>query len=119
MAPGRRDRQSTRMRRRYTREQRSRLLELVTGGDLTVPEAAAQVGVTSSAAYNWVAERRKMGRPRAVPREPAPTFVRLIPSNTPDTSIVVRVGGTEVHVRRGFDADLLQAVVATLAEGPR
>ena len=36
-----RERQSTRMRRRYTKEQRTQLVDLVAVGDVTVPEAAA------------------------------------------------------------------------------
>jgi transposase-like protein len=104
------------MRRRYTSEQRSQLLELLAGGDVTVPEAAARLGVTSSSAYNWVAESRKPRRPRSARPEAAPTFVRLMPSAAADSSIVIRVAGTEIHVRRGFDSELLQAVVASLVE---
>jgi len=95
------------------------LLELVADGDLTVPEAAARLGVTTSAAYNWTAGRRKLRTRSAGRRMPAQTFVRLVPSAAADPSIVVRVGGAEVHVRRGFDGELLQAVVAILAEGAR
>jgi transposase-like protein len=104
------------MRRRYTSEQRTQLLKLVADGDLTVPEAATQLGVTTSAAYNWTAGSRKL---RTAQRRTAPTFVRLVPSAPADSSIVVRIGGAEVHVRRGFDGELLQAVVAALAEGAR
>jgi transposase-like protein len=110
------NRQSTRMRRRYTSEQRTQLLKLVADGDLTVPEAAARLGVTTSAAYNWTAGSRKLRTGR---RMAAPTFVRLVPSAAAAPSIVVRVGGAEVHVGRGFDGELLQAVIATLAEGAR
>ncbi len=117
MVQGRKDRQSTRMRRRYTREQRSRLLQLLTGEGVTVPEAAAKLGVTTSAAYNWVAEARRLGKPEGARRMAAPTFVRLVPSGTADSVIVVRVGDAEVHVHRGFDGELLQAVVATLVDG--
>ena len=45
--------------------------------------------------------------------------MRLVPSAAVNASIVVRVGGTEVDVRRGFDGELLRAVVATLSEAPR
>lgn len=119
MVQRREDRQSTRMRKRYTREQRSRLLQLLTGDGVTVPEAAAKLGVTTSAAYNWVAATRKLGKPEGTRRMAVPTFVRLVPSATADSGIVVRVGGAEVHVQRGFDGELLQAVVANLAEGTR
>jgi transposase-like protein len=105
------------MRRRYTSEQRTQLLKLVADGDLTVPEAAARLGVTTSAAYNWTAGSRKPRTASAGRRMAAPTFVRLVPSAAADPSVVVRVGSAEVHVHRGFDRELLQAVVATLAEG--
>jgi len=104
------------MRRRYTREQRAQLLDLVAVGDVTVPEAAARLGVTSSAAYNWVAERRRLARPSGARLAASPTFVRLVPGAAADSSIVIRVAGTEIQVRRGFDGELLQAVVASLVE---
>ena len=120
IAATRKDRQSTRMRRRYTREQRAELVELVAGGDMTVPEAAAKVGVTLSSAYNWMAEDRKLRKPSAGGRALAPTFARLVPSAcAPDATVTVRVGDAEIQVGRGFDRELLQAVVATLAEGGR
>ena len=106
------------MRRRYTSEQRTRLVDLVASGDVTVPEAAARLGVKASAAYNWVAEGRKLGKPSTARSAAEPMFVRLVPSAVADASIVVRVGGAEVQVRRGFDGELLRAVVATLAESP-
>jgi transposase-like protein len=108
------------MRRRYTREQRAELVELVAGGDMTVPEAAARVGVTSSTAYNWMAEERKLRKPSAAGRARKPTFVRLVPSAcAPNATLTVRVGDAEIQVGRGFDRELLQAVVATLAEDGR
>ena len=108
------------MRRRYTKQQRAELVELVTGGDMTVPEAAAKVGVTSSSAYNWMAEDRKLRKPSATGRARKPTFIRLVPSAfAPDATVTVRVGGAEIQVGRGFDRELLRAVVATLAEGAR
>jgi transposase-like protein len=108
------------MRRRYTKEQRAELVELVAGGDMTVPEAAARVGVASSAAYNWIAEARKLRKPSAAGRARKPTFVRLVPSAfAPDATVTVRVGDAEIQVGRSFDRELLQAVVATLAEGGR
>ena len=104
------------MRRRYTREQRAQLVDLVAGGDLTVPEAAARLGVTSSAAYNWVADSRKLRRRSTSQRVAGPTFVRLVPRAAADATITVRVGEAEIQVRRGFDGELLQAVVASLVE---
>jgi len=116
MARAGRDRHSTRMRRRYSREQRTQLIELVTSGKATVFEAATRLGVGESAAYNWMAESRK----QRVPRTAAPTFVRLVPSvYAAEATIAVRVGDAEIQVRRGFDGDLLRAVVTTLSEGTR
>jgi transposase-like protein len=105
------------MRRKYTSEQRTQLIDLVAKGT-TVVEAAKSLGVGESTAYNWAAESRKSREPTTAPQK-APTFVRLMPSAAVNASIVVRVGGAEVDVRRGFDGDLLRAVVATLSEGPR
>ena len=68
------------MRRRYTREQRIQLVELVTSGNATVVEAATKLGVGVSAAYNWVAESREVRRPSTTRHVAAPTFVRLVPS---------------------------------------
>ena len=108
------------MRRRYTKEQRAELVELVTGGDMTVPEAAARVGVTSSAAYNWTVEARKPRKASPAGRSRKPTFVRLVPSAfAPDATVTVRVREAEILVGRNFDRELLRAVVATLAEGAR
>ena len=108
------------MRRRYTKEQRAELVELVAGGDMTVSEAAARVGVTSSVAYNWMAEDRKLRKPSAAGRARKPTIVRLVPSACAlDATVTIRVGDAEIRVGRGFDRQLLQAVVATLAEGER
>ena len=107
------------MRRRYTKEQRTELVDLVAGSDVTVPEAAAKLGVTSSAAYNWVAESRKQRGRNALRRVTGPTFVRLVPSAATDATITVRVGEAEIQVRRGFDGELLQAVVASLGEVAR
>ena len=86
---------------------------------MTVPEAATRLGVTTSAAYNWVAASRKTPKPSGAQPPAGTAFARLVPSAAADSGMVVRVGGAEVLVRRGFDGDLLQAVVATLAEGTR
>src|SRR5664279_1927723 len=120
MAPSCRDRQSTRMRRRYTSEQRSQLIELVASGNATVVEAATRLGVGQSAAYSWIAESRKPLEPSTAGRGAAPTFVRLVPSaDAAAATIGVRVGGAEIRVSRRFDGELLRAVVAALAEATR
>jgi transposase-like protein len=119
MAPPCRDRHSTGMRRRYTSEQRTQLIELVASGT-TVVEAATRLGVGKSAAYNWMAESREPREPSTGGRVAAPTFARLVSSaDAADAAIAVRVGDAEIQVRRGFDGELLRAVVATLAEDRR
>ena len=112
-------RHSAGMGRRYTKEQRTQLVDLVAGGDVKMSEAASRLGVTPSVAYSWVAESRKLGKRSAAKRAAGPTFVRVVPSAAVDATIAVRVGGAEILVRRGFDGELLQAVVATLVEGTR
>ena len=115
------------MRKRYTSEQQSALVDLVTAGGATVSEAAVKMGVTKSTAYGWMKEaapgrqgrtnadsRAGSGRPQ--PLVP-PTFVRLVRAGDLGTTVSVRVGGAEIEVRRGFDADLLRAVVQALREG--
>lgn len=47
----------------------------------------------------------------------APRFVRVVPSREAGAAITVRVGATEIEVWRGFDADLLRAVVEALGSG--
>ena len=114
------------MRKRYTGEQRSALVDLVTAGRATVSEAAAQMGVTASTAYNWMkqaaaapmrqgAEQRALSRRRR--RLVPPTFVQLVRTGDLAATIDVRIGSAEVQVRRGFDADLLRAVVEALRGG--
>jgi transposase-like protein len=105
------------MRRKYTSEQRTQLIDLVATGT-TVVEAAKSLGVGESTAYNWAAKSRKSREATTAPQK-APTFARLVPSTAVDASIVVRVGGVQVDVRQGFDGELLRAVVATLSEGQR
>ncbi len=112
------------MRRRYTRKQRSKLVELVAGGNATVAEAASKLGVGESTAYNWVKQDltdARGVRKRPVPRSVAggdsrPTFVRLVSSTALDVGVGIRVGGAEIQVRQGFDGELLRAVVKALAE---
>ncbi|HEX4116478.1 MAG TPA: transposase [Solirubrobacteraceae bacterium] len=115
------------MRKRYTGEQRRALVDLVTDGRATVSEAAARLGVTASTAYLWVkqaaaaAPRRRGAEKRDPSRSGAqlvpPTFVQLVRDGDVAAPIAVRVGNAEVQVRRGFDADLLRAVVQALEGG--
>ena len=115
------------MRRHYTGEERSELIELVTTGQTTVAGAAKRLGVTASTAYHWVkeagagppgrrsAERQGLSRKTMPPI--SPTFVRLVRAGDLAARIAVRIGGAEVEVQRGFDAELLRAVVEALRGG--
>ena len=115
-----------RMRKRYTNEQRSTLVDLVVAGRATVSEAATRIGVTAPTAYRWMKQaaatprRRGAERPgrsrRRRPRVP-PTFVQLVRAGDLAATIAVRVGSAEVEVRHGFDAGLLRAVVEALGGG--
>lgn len=112
------------MRRRYTGEQRSALVDLVTARRASVSEAATRLGVTASTAYQWMklasagAPRRRGAEQRAPSRKKRqlvpPTFVQLVRTDDLAATIAVRVGSAEVQVQRGFDADLLRAVVQAL-----
>jgi transposase-like protein len=106
------------MRRTYPKSKRDELIRAVTTRGEPVAAAAGRLGVVTSTAYNWVRAsgrgsetlRRRLGEDR-------PAFARLVAAGTADAALVVRVGGTEIEVRRGFDAELLQAVVAALHGG--
>lgn len=112
------------MRRQYTKEQRSKLVELVAGGSATVAEAATSLSVGESTAYNWVKQelteargvRKRPVRRRIAGGDARPTFVRLVSSAAVDVGVGIRVGGAEIQVRQGFDGELLRAVVKALAE---
>lgn len=111
------------MRKQYTGEQRSELVDLVRAGRVTVREAARRLGVTTSTAYHWMnqaaseprrgdAEERAPSRRRRLAAPP--TFVQVVRAADLAARLAVRVGNAEVQVRRGFDADLLRAVVEAL-----
>ena len=103
------------MRRTYDRRQRAELIRAVRERGEATGDAARRLGVTMSTAFRWLrvdagaAERR---RHDAV----APTFVELVPVRAAPTALVVRVGAAAIEVGAGFDAALLQAVVAALSE---
>jgi transposase-like protein len=113
------------MRRHYTGEQRSELIDMVTKERATIAAAAKRLGVTASTAYHWMKQagagppgRRSTERHGQSRRTPGPpTFVRLVRAGDVAATIAVRIGGAEIEVRRGFDADLLRAVVQALGGG--
>lgn len=111
------------MRRRYTGEQRLELIDLVMTEGATVAMAAKRLGVTASTAYHWVKQagaaspRRRFAERHGLSRTRPPTlpaFARLVTTDDLAATIAVRIGGAEVQVRRGFDAELLRAVVVAL-----
>src|SRR4051794_12400568 len=109
------------MRRDYTAEQRAELIDNVAAGHETVVEAATRLGVAESTAYAWVrragpkTRRRDLAsRLRKTAAVAAPTFVQLVRTGGPDGLLEVQIGAASLQVRRGFDAELLRAVVAAL-----
>ena len=72
------------------------------------------MGVRASTAYKWM--KQAVGSPRRRRRRPVvpATFVQVVRAGDLAATIAVRVGNAEVQVRRGFDADLLRAVVEAL-----
>jgi transposase-like protein len=114
------------MRRQYTAEQRREFVDLVTAGRATISEAAARLGVPPSTAYHWARKAAAQPRPprkatRALvsakpPSASPPTFVQLIRAEDTGSVIEVRIGRTAIQVRRGFDVELLRAVIELLRE---
>jgi transposase-like protein len=109
------------MRRRYTGKQRAALLDLVRSGAATAADAADRLGVTRSTAYYWVRGAASGSRARArrapVAKAALPskaTFVRVVPSAAVTAGIALRVGAAEIQVQRGFDPEVLRAVVEAL-----
>ena len=96
------------MRRRYTTEDRERLLAEVQSSGEGVGAVAKRLGVTPSSAYLWIKEAGVEQRP--------PTFARVVKSSSRTASpfVVVGVGGATIRVEPGFDVDLLRSVVAAL-----
>lgn len=97
------------MRRRYTDEDRKKLIAEVRSTSKTVKAVAEGMGVGVPTAYVWVRSARAT-------KADAPMFARLVPTaRTQRSTIVVRVGSASIEVDADFDAELLRAVVATLS----
>lgn len=98
----------------------------MTTGRATISEAAARLGVPPSTAYYWARKATAQSRPtrkatRAlVPAKPPsaspPPFVQLVRASDTGAVIEVRIGGTAIQIRPGFDAELLRAVIELLRE---
>jgi len=102
------------MRKRYTVEQREKLVAEVRATGASAGEVAKRMGVTASSAYLWMKA--------ATPAPSAPVFARVVPSirktASASSGIVLEVGGVRLHVREEFDAALLRRVVAALSGAP-
>lgn len=97
------------MRKRYTAEQRERLLAEVRKTGETVRVVAERLGVTASAAYMWIKEAKS--------ESSAPVFARVVRSAAPaGQSLTLEVGRARVRVEPGFDAALLREVVSALSD---
>lgn len=98
------------MRRRYTVEQRERLVAEVRETGDSVRVVAERMGVCASSAYLW------MGKAAAATS--APVFARVVPAQAAAPfSLRLDVGRVTVHVETGFDPDLLRQVIAALSAG--
>ena len=95
------------MRKRYTAEQRERLIAEVQAGE-AVAVVAARMGVGTSAAYLWIKEAHETR---------GPTFAKLLRTSAAITtaSVVLDIGRVRVRVEAGFDAALLREVVSALS----
>jgi transposase-like protein len=98
------------MRKRYTAEQRERLIAEVRTGE-RAGVVAKRMGITPSTAYLWLKA--------AAPATSTPVFARVVPAQsikaTPTSHMVVEVCGVKLHVERDFDPALLRQVVAALS----
>ena len=98
------------MRKRYTAEQRERLIAEVRTGE-RAGVVAKRMGITPSTAYLWMKA--------AAPAKSAPVFARVVPAQsieaTPTSRMVLEVGGAKLYVERDFDPALLRQVVAALS----
>lgn len=93
------------MRRRFTAEERARLLGEVRSGS-PVAEVAKRHGLSPSMLYRWMQSPSKRA---------APVFARLARADAVvDAVMMVHVGRAVVRVEKGFDAELLRDVVAAL-----
>lgn len=99
------------MRKRYTTEQREKLIAEVRATGESAGVVAKRLGITPSTAYLWL-------KP-AAPAVSTPVFARVVPERStqaaPASRIVLEVGGAKLHVERDFDPALLRQVVAALS----
>ena len=93
------------MRRRYTADDRARLVGEVRSGS-SVTEVAKRHSLSPPLLYRWMQSPSKRG---------VPVFARLAVSKTAvESAVMVHVGRTAIRIERGFDAELIREVVAAL-----
>ena len=102
------------MRKRYTAEQRERLLAEVQSSGGTVQEVADRLGVGVSSAYLWMKEAGESAERKAA-LGATPVFARVVPERL-RRGLLVEVGSATIRVDGEFDAKLLREVVAALSE---
>jgi transposase-like protein len=96
------------MRKRYTAEQRQKLIAEVRATGERVSVVAKRLGVSASAAYLWMKA--------AAPAASAPVFARVVPAQPVMVAkMVLEVGGVKLHVEDDFEPALLRRVVAALS----
>lgn len=99
------------MTRVFEEQDRAELVAAVKRGE-SVPAAARRFGIARSTVYTWI---RRAGASEMAPASPTPPrFLELVAGADPEARLLVRVGAAEIHVRTGFDVELLRAVVAAL-----
>ena len=103
------------MRKTYERNKHEELIRAVARRREPVRSAAARLGVSMSTAYRWVRATGGADAARGATTAAA-AFMELVPASARTAVLVVRVRAVEIEVRAGFDAPLLQAVVAALTE---
>ena len=97
------------MRKRYTAEQRERLVAEVRKTGESVQVVADRLGVTASSAHFWMK--------KASATASAAVFARVVRSLAPaGRSLTLAVGRARVRVEPGFDAALLREVVTALSD---
>ena len=97
------------MRKRYTAEQRQKLVAEVQATGERVSVVAKRLGVSSSAAYLWMKA--------AAPALSAPVFARVVPAQRDVVAkMVLEVGGVKLHVGDDFEPTLLRRVVSALRD---
>jgi hypothetical protein len=91
------------------------LLAEVRGG-ATVPAAALRHKVALSSAYLWVKRSQNAAADRDVSADRKVVFARAVRAERakPPGEIRIQVGDAWLRVERGFDAELLRAVVLAL-----